>query len=99
MRDDFIKKKVLMAIGVILAVYILFVTVDCIRLGNTNSETTPIITVSLAEDENRSKYTCLGYSVIYYKDRQENTDGSIVENVYGAEFRLLDTILIWAWVK
>lgn len=93
------KKKALTAIGIILAIYILFVTADCIRLRNTNGETKPIITVCLAEDENSSKYTGLGYSVIYYKDRQENIDGSIVENVYGAEFRLLDTILIWAWVE
>ena len=93
------KKKVLMAIGIILAIYILFVTVDCIRLVNKNNETKPIITVSSAEDENRSKYTGLGYSVIYYKDRQENIDGNIVENVYGAEFRWFDTILIWAWVE
>ena len=93
------KKKVLMVIGIILASYILFVAVDCIRLGNTSVETKPIITVSSSEDENRSKYTGLGYSVVYYNDRQENTDGNIVENIYGAEFRLFDTILIWAWIE
>jgi hypothetical protein len=93
------KKKVLIAIGMILAIYISFVTIDCVRLGNTNSETKPIITVSLAEDENRSKYMGLGYSVTYYKDRQDNIDENIDKNVYGAEFRLFDTILIWAWVE
>lgn len=96
---DIMKKKVWIAIGIILAIYISFVTIDCVRLGNTNSETKPIITVSLAEEENRSKYMGLGYSVTYYKDGQENPDGNIVKNVYGAEFRLFDTILIWAWVE
>ena len=95
MVDDYMKKKVLMVIGIILAIYILFVTIDCIRLGKTDSETKPIITVSSAENENRSKYTGLGYSVVYYKDGQDK----ITENVYGAEFRLFDKILIWAWVE
>ncbi len=91
------KKKILIAIGIILAIYILFVAVDCIRLGNTNSETKPMITVSSVEDEHRNEYTGLGYSVIYYKDGQEGIDGN--EDIYGAEFRLFDAILIWAWVE
>ena len=93
------KKKALMIIGIILAIYISFVTVDCIRLGNTKSETKPMITVSLAECENGNKYAGLGYSVKYYKDRQENIDGNMVENIYGAEIRLFDKILIWAWIE
>lgn len=99
MIDDYMKKKLLIAIGIILAIYILFITVDCIRLRNTTSVIKPIITVSLAEEESRSKYTGLGYSVIYYKDKQENTGENIVKKIYGAEFRLFDTILIWAWVE
>lgn len=82
-----------MAIGIILAVYILFLSTDCVRLRNTDSETKPIITVASEEDKSRSKYTGLGYSVMYYKD------GNAAENVYGAEFRLFDSILIWAWVE
>ena len=89
------KKKVFIVIGFVLAVYILFVTVDCIRLGNADRVTKPIITVSSEEYDNRSKYTGLGYSVIYCVDGQENTDGDI----YGAEIRLLDLILVWGWIE
>ena len=85
------KKKVLMTIGIIVAIWISFVTIDCIRLGNSQSETKPIITVGLVEFENKSKYAGLGYSITYYMDEQEN--------IYGAEFRLLDSILIWGWVE
>ena len=95
----FLKKKILVAIGIILVAYILFVTAECIRLENTGFETKPIITVSSSENEKTSKYTGLGYSVIYYKDNNKNADGNIVENIYGAEFRLFDKIMIWAWIE
>lgn len=93
------KKKVLMVIVTLLVVYFSFVTIDCIRLKNAKIGTKPLITVSLAEYENGNKYTGLGYSVKYYKDRQEDTNGNIVEGGYGAEFRLFNKILIWAWVQ
>ena len=89
------KKKVLIVIGIIFAIYILFVTVECIRLGNADRVAEPIITVSSEKYDNRSKYTGLGYSVIYHVDGQENTDGDI----YGAEFRLFDSILVWGWIE
>ncbi len=99
MAVDFMKKKIFMAIGIILAAYILFVTAECVRLGNAYIEAKPIITVTSAESENRSKYTGMGYSVVYYKDKQLNADRNIVENIYGAEFRLFDKIMIWAWIE
>lgn len=40
----FMKKKALLVTGIILAVYILFVTADCIRLGNADTQAKPIIT-------------------------------------------------------
>lgn len=93
------KKKVLIAIVALLIMYFLFVTIDCIRLRDAESGTKPFITVSLAEYENGNKYTGLGYSVKYYRDRQEDTNGNIIEYGYGAEFRLFNKILIWAWVE
>mgnify|MGYP000402373377 CR=1 FL=1 len=89
------KKKALIVTGIILMVYILFVTADCIRLGNADTQTKPIITVSTAEEENGVKYNGLGYSVMYHRDSIENTDG----NIYGAEIRLFDKILVWAWIE
>lgn len=92
-------KRILIVMGVILITYVSFVTVDCIRLRNAKSGTKPFITTSLAEYKNGNKYTGLGYSVKYYKDRYEDMNGNIVESGYGAEFRLFDKILIWAWVE
>lgn len=91
----FMKKKALLVTGIILAVYILFVTADCIRLGNADTQTKPIITVSTAEEENRVKCNGLGFSVMYYKDSQEQSDSDI----YSAEVRLFDSILLWAWIE
>lgn len=92
-------KKVFIAIIILLAIYISFVTVDCVRLRNAKTGTKPFITVSLAEYENGNKYIGLGYSVKYYKDRNIDINGNILEMGYGAEFRLFDKILIWVWVE
>lgn len=92
-------KVIFISILSIVIMYTIFIVIDCIRLRNAKSETKPFITVSLAEYENGNKYTGLGYSVKYYKDRLKDTNGNIVESGCGAEFRLFDKILIWAWVE
>ena len=88
-----------LVIAILLIIYVLFVTVDCIRLKKTQTETKPFITISYAEYENGNKYNGLGYSIKYYKDKPIDTDDNIEKNIYGAEFRLFDKILIWAWVE
>lgn len=93
------KKKVLMVICALLIIYFLFVTIDCIRLKNSQTGTKPFITVNLAEYENGDKYVGLGYSIKYYNDKYEDMNGNMVENNYGAEFRLFDKLLIWAWIE
>lgn len=85
-------KKVLTTVAIILAVYFSFLSFDCIRLKTADGETIPLITLNVSETENRTEYVGLGYSVEYYKD---NSNGSI----YGAEFRLFDKIMIWAWIE
>ena len=92
-------KKLLIVLGVFLFIYISFVTLDCIRLRNAKSGTKPIITTNMAEYENGNKYFGLGYSVKYYTDRSEDINGNILVRGYGAEFRLFDKILVWAWVE
>lgn len=87
------KKKIFLTIVILLIIYFIFVTIDCIRLRNAKVDTKPFITISLAEYENGNKYMGLGYSVKYYKDKQDD------ENGYGAEFRVFDKILIWAWIE
>ena len=67
-------KKVLTVIGVLIAIYATFVTVDCVRLKTAPKGTKPIITVSETETENREKYMGLGYSVYYYTDKKADGD-------------------------
>lgn len=93
------KKKSIIIVLVIIVLYISFITFDCIRLRNAKSGTKPLITISLSEYESGNKYMGLGYSVKYYTDREEDTNGNILIKGYGAEFRLFDKILIWAWVE
>lgn len=93
------KKIIITVLSVLIGVYSLFVATDCIRLRYAESGTKPIITVSLAEYENGNKYTGLGYSVKYYADRYTDENGVAVESNYGAEFRLFDKILVWAWIE
>ncbi len=92
-------KKIFIVIGIVFAVYVSFVTADCIRLKKAETETAPFITVSSTESENRKYYTGLGYTVGYYTDKFEDADGNVTQNVYGAEFRLFGKILVWAWIE
>ena len=68
------KKKVLIAVGILFFFFFLFVTVDCIRLGdlpNGSPNKQPLITISMREYEDDlgygTEYIGLGYSIKYYK--------------------------------
>lgn len=90
------KKNICIIIVCIVLLYVMFVTVDCIRLRNSPTDTRPIVTLKAVENEN--KYIGLGYSVRYYVDKIEDSDGVLVLG-YGAEFKLFDKILVWAWAE
>ena len=95
-------KKTLKILGlIILLVYFIFVCVDCNRLRNAKSGTKPIITISEQEEEYRTVYTGLGYSVEYYTNigSIEEKDGiTYIETLgHGAEFKLFGVISIWGW--
>lgn len=90
------KKNICIIIVCIALLYVMFVTVDCIRLRNLSTDTRPIVTLKAVENEN--KYIGLGYSVRYYVDRIEDSDGVLVLG-YGAEFKLFDKILVWSWAE
>lgn len=68
------KKKVLIVVGILLFIYVVFITVDCIRLGdllNGSLNKQPLITISVREYKDNhgygTEYIGLGYSVKYYK--------------------------------
>lgn len=87
-------KAVLAAIAAVLIVYIGFVTADCIRLRNAELGTKPIVTTGTINTDMRTGYSGLGYSIEYYSN-----SGDAEKPYYGAEFRLFNKILIWAWVE
>lgn len=93
------RKVILKTIIILLILYVLFVTVDCIRLRYAKSGTKPLITISLGETEKGNVYNGLGYSVRYYTDETQKSSDLILVRIYGAEFRLFNKILIWAWVE
>lgn len=97
-----ILKQILIALGIVLICYISFVTVDCIRLKNSKRGTKPLITISEYETDSRTGYKGLGYTIEYYVDKEEQKEGDMTYiNVYGygAEFRLFDKIMVWAWIE
>ena len=88
---------IIILIGIICSVT--FITVDCVRLKNSNRYTKPIITIS---EKNIMKngiqdvtYYGLGYSVRYYTG--SSIDGNIVHVYgYGTKIFLFNIIPIWA---
>lgn len=95
-------KTTLIVLGTLVVIYIGFVTVDCLRLKNSKISTKPVITISKELAENKITYYGLGYYVQYYIDIVETeNNGTILKEArgYGAEFRLFNKILIWAWAE
>ena len=93
------KKKILITIIALLVLYAAFVTVDCIRLKNSATDTKPIITLSEPDYDRGTKYLGMGYTIAYYKDPGIDENGNTTYRACGAEFRLFDKILIWAWIE
>ena len=93
------KKKILITVVVLILLYAAYVAIDCIRLENSSVGTKPIITLSEPEYDRGTKYVGLGYSIAYYIDPYVDEDGNTVTKMCGAEFRLFDSILVWAWIE
>lgn len=100
-------KIILISLGIFVLVLGIYIVVDCIRLKNAKFDTRPLITLNeevkdykTNTDNSYIKYTGIGYTIKYryYYDKL-STDAVILRNGYGAEFKLLDKILIWAWIE
>lgn len=95
------KKKIIWVLLLALIAYASFVTVDCIRLRYGAEK--PLITVGEEITDTRVTYYGPGYSISNYVNIGEiwTEDGiTYVEQLgYGAEFRLFNKILIWAWIE
>lgn len=93
----------IIAISSAIVLYGLFVGVECVRLYNAHESKPPIISTQPTEiQRNDIKYTGLGYTITYEikEDIKTEENGSLntVYEICGAEFRLFDKILLWAWI-
>lgn len=87
--------------------YVGFVVVDCIRLQIAKFDTKPLIVISEELEcydertcEYYNKYKGLGYSITYsYYIDESSAENNIGVDANGAEFRLFDKIMIWAWIE
>ena len=95
-------KKVLKILGIVLLSIILilclYVTVEAIRLRTMKLGLEPLISLERVEDDTKLYYKGIGYSITYQIHKNQNYDLMLVE-IQGAEFRLFDKILIWAWIE
>lgn len=97
-------RALVIAISSAVLLYGAFVGSECLRLHNSFESKPPIITTDLTQiNDYEIKYTGLGYTVTYrlYEpialDEYESKNS--IYDVSGAEFRLFDKILLWAWIE
>ncbi len=90
-------KKILIIFLAVIVLYSAFVIVDCIRLRKSASDTFPLITLEENYAEYETKYTGLGYSVVYYEDAFIDENGNVCVKGHGAEFWLFGLVRVWYW--
>lgn len=96
--------KTLKMVGIIILIiiisWIIYVSVDCLRLKSAEAGTKPFITSKETIKENCLIYKGIGYSIQYYcNNQQEENSDLVLKQIYGAEFRIFDKILVWAWIE
>ena len=94
----------LISILIIIFIWLVFVTVDCIRLRNSKYYTYPLINLKQDVNLERVTYTGLGYTISYIQNREINYipgSDAVAEGIgaCGAEFRFFGKILIWAYIE
>ena len=99
-----IVKDILIAILIVIVLWAVFVTIDCIRLRGAEYHTTPIITLDQQISKDETIYVGLGYNVKYIHEKEimheEGSDAwAVGTGACGAEFRLFGTWLIWAYIE
>ena len=99
----FVRILIIMISSAVL-LYGLFVGIDCVRLYNVHESEPPIIITQPTKiQDDEVKYSGLGYTVIYKTKAEipteENESNNAIYDICGAEFRLFDKILLWAWIE
>lgn len=94
--------NILIAVFIVIILWIIFVTVDCIRLRNSKYYTYPLINLKQEANLERVTYTGLGYTISYIQNRTiDYHDGMSIQGIgtCGAEFKLFGKILVWAYIE
>lgn len=99
-----ILKIAVISILIIVFIWLVFVTIDCIILRNAKYYTYPLINLKQEANLERVTYTGVGYTVSYIQNKEIiHTPGSDVVatgiGACGAEFKLFGKILIWAYIE
>ena len=97
-------RNILIAVLGVVLLWLIFVTIDCLRLRNSKYYTYPLINLKQEANLERVTYTGLGYTVSYIQNKEIiYTPGSdaVASGIgaCGAEFRLFGKILIWAYIE
>lgn len=95
-------KMTLISILVLIVIWVAFVIIDCIRLRNAKYYTYPIIKLKQEANLERVTYTGLGYTISYMQNNTLTYDKGVSLHgigVCGAEFRLFDKFLVWAYIE
>ena len=99
-----ILRNILIAVLAVVLLWLIFVTIDCLRLRNSKYYTYPLINLKQEANLERVTYTGLGYTVSYIQNKEIiHTPGSdaVASGIgaCGAEFKLFGNILIWAYIE
>lgn len=99
-----ISRILIIIISSAVLLYGLFVGIDCVRLYSADESKPPIISTQPTKMQgDEIKYTGLGYTVTYRINEEieakENASFNAIYDICGAEFRLFDKILLWAWIE
>lgn len=95
-------RNVLIALAIVIVVWVIFVTIDGIRLNNAKYFTYPLIMLKQEANLERVTYTGLGYTISYIQNKTITyQDGLSLQGIgaCGAEFKLFGKILVWAYIE
>lgn len=88
-------KKLFKFILFLVFMYALFVTIDCVRLKNSDEFTKPLLVFNEEVTKEEMNYQGLGYKVTYKVKRVKQTYDLEVISASEGNFVLFDTFTLW----
>ena len=86
-------KKIYIIIGSILLIWVVYMGVEYFRCYKpTATDNKPLVTISTVDDEEKTKYNGLGFSIVHYKvNVSESPDGTVVKEFEVLGISMSDT--------